>query len=252
MDGAGFWALAVLAAALVGLSKGGLPVVGMLGVPVLSLAVSPVVAAGLLLPVFVASDAFGLYAYRRSFDARVVALVMMGGTVGVAVGWATASIVSEQAVTVLVGTIGLVFSGFLLLRPQGSTLRKRAQVGPGLFWSAIAGFTSFVSHAGAPPFQVFVLPLSLPKAVFAGTATLSFAYINAIKLIPYYALGQLSLTNLRVSAVLLPVAVLGVFAGFRLVRVLPEKLFFRLIAWALFAVSLKLIFDGVTTDVTDI
>jgi uncharacterized membrane protein YfcA len=109
MDGAGFWALAVLAAALVGLSKGGLPVVGMLGVPVLSLAVSPVVAAGLLLPMFVASDAFGLYAYRRSFDARVVALVMMGGTVGVAVGWATASIVSEQAVTVLVGIIGLVF-----------------------------------------------------------------------------------------------------------------------------------------------
>jgi len=37
-----FWVLALLAAFLVGMGKGGLPVVGMLGVPVLSLAISPV------------------------------------------------------------------------------------------------------------------------------------------------------------------------------------------------------------------
>lgn len=245
MDGGFFWAMAVLAAALVGLSKGGLPVVGMLGVPVLSLAISPVVAAGLLLPVFVVSDAFGLYAYRREFDRRVVGLVMIGATLGVGIGWATAAVVSERAVTVLVGAIGLAFAGYLLQRRQGARERKRAEVVPGLFWSTIAGFTSFVSHAGAPPFQVFVLPLGLPKAVFAGTATISFAYVNAIKLIPYYALGQLSVANLRVAAVLVPVAVLAVYGGVRLVRVLPEVLFFRLVTWALFGVSVKLIWDGV-------
>ena len=60
MEGFGFWALAVLAAVVVGMSKGGLPVVGMLGVPILSLAISPVTAAGLWLPVYVLSDMFGL------------------------------------------------------------------------------------------------------------------------------------------------------------------------------------------------
>ena len=39
-----FWLAAVAAAVLVGMGKGGLPVVGMLGVPVLSLAISPVTA----------------------------------------------------------------------------------------------------------------------------------------------------------------------------------------------------------------
>ena len=244
MDGGFFWAMAVLAAVLVGMSKGGLPVVGMLGVPVLSLAISPVTAAGLLLPVFVASDMFGLYAYRRQFDRRVVALVVAGGTVGVSLGWATASLVSERPVTVMVRASGLVFAVYLLFRPTGDRVRKRAEVVPGLFWSTVAGFTSFVSHAGAPPFQVFVLPLGLPKAVFAGTATIAFAYINAIKLIPYYALGQLSVQNLRVAAVLVPVAALSVYAGVRLVRVLPEAIFFRIVTWALLAVSVKLIWDG--------
>jgi len=195
MDGGFFWSMAVLAAVLVGMSKGGLPVVGMLGVPVLSLAISPVTAAGLLLPVFVVSDMFGLYAYRRAFDARVVGLVVVGATVGVGLGWNTARVVSEQAVTLLVGFIGLVFAGFLVVRPNAAAVRRRAGTLPGLFWSTVAGFTSFVSHAGAPPYQVFVRPLGLPKAVFAGTATISFAYVNAIKLIPYYALGQLSPTT---------------------------------------------------------
>jgi len=82
--------------------------------------------------------------------------------------------------------------------------------------------------------------------VFAGTATISFAYVNAIKLIPYYALGQLSPDNLKVAAVLGPVAVVAVLAGVRVVRVLPERRFFQLVTATLFAVSVKLIWDGLT------
>src|SRR3989338_4181763 len=70
MDGAFFWSLAVIAAILVGMGKGGLPVVGMLSVPVLALVMSPVAAAGLLLPGYVVSDMFGLYAYRHPLDRR--------------------------------------------------------------------------------------------------------------------------------------------------------------------------------------
>ena len=61
---------------------------------------------------------------------------------------------------------------------------------PGLFWGTIAGFTSFVSHSGGPPYQVYTLPLKMKRTVFAGTATIAFAYINAVKLIPYFFLGQ--------------------------------------------------------------
>ncbi|MGL5010653.1 MAG: sulfite exporter TauE/SafE family protein, partial [Paracoccaceae bacterium] len=185
MDGTWFWVAAVAAAMLVGMGKGGLPVVGMLGVPVLSLVISPVAAAGLLLPVYIVSDAFGLYAYRAAFDRRVVAILAVGATVGVGIGWATASVVPERVVTGLVGLIGAVFALNLLIRPALPAARE-AKVAPGLFWGTLTGFTSFVSHAGAPPFQVYVQPLGLAKAVYAGTTTVLFAYVNAIKLVPYF------------------------------------------------------------------
>ncbi len=245
MDGGLFWLAAVLAAAVVGVGKGGIPIVGMLAVPILSLSISPVVAAGLLLPVYVVSDLFGLYAYRHAFDKRVLAILIPGMTAGVAVGWYTAAMVSESMVTALVGAIGLIFALNLLLRRNPNETPKVPQVLPGLFWGMVAGFTSFVSHTGAPPYQVYTLPLGMKKAVFAGTSTIAFAYVNAIKLLPYYLLGQLNTGNLKVALLLMPVAVLAVFAGFRIVKFLPEKLFFQIIAWALLVISVKLIWDGV-------
>ena len=91
MSGWEFWAVAALAAVMTGMGKGGLPVVGALVVPFMSLVISPVVAAGLMLPVYVLSDMFGLYAYRKEFNARVLAIAAIGMTAGVGLGWATAS-----------------------------------------------------------------------------------------------------------------------------------------------------------------
>lgn len=244
MEDAAFWALAGLAAVLVGLGKGGLPVVGMLGVPVMSLIMSPVPAAGLLLPIYVISDMFGLWAYRHAFDKRLLKVMLPAMTLGVGVGWAAATVVSEAWVTLLVGSIGAAFAANLLLRQTQAVPPKALRLLPGFFWGALSGFTSFVSHAGAPPYQVFVLPLKLEKSVFAGTATIAFAYVNAIKLIPYYVLGQISLSSLTVAAILAVPASLAVFAGVRLVKIIPEKIFFQVISWTLLAVSIKLIWDG--------
>lgn len=242
--GPGFWALAVLASMLVGMSKGGLPVVGMLGVPILALVLPPVMAAGVLLPVFVVSDMFGLWAYRRAFDRRVVTLLAVGATFGVALGGATASIVPEWIVTLLIGLIGAAFAGSMLLRRAATPVARPARTGPGLFWGLLTGFTSFVSHAGAPPYQVYVQPLGLPKAVFAGTTTVLFAYVNAIKLVPYYLLGQLSGENLHIAAVLMLPAAAAVFVGVKLVKIIPTALFYRLVTWALLLISLRLIWQG--------
>lgn len=244
MDGTWFWLAAVASAVLVGMGKGGIPVVGMLGVPVLALVISPVTAAGLLLPVYVVSDIFGLWAYRHEFDRRVLAIIVPGMTAGVGIGWATATVVPEAWVTVLIGLIGTVFALNLILRPKLDLTPRRPEVGKGLFWGSVTGFTSFVSHSGAPPYQVYTLPLNLTKTVFAGTSTIAFAYVNAIKLVPYYFLGQFSAVNLHVAVILMPAAALAVFAGVRLVRRLPEALFFRLVTWALLVISVKLVWDG--------
>ncbi len=241
MDGMTFWLLAVLAAMSIGLSKGGLPMAGAIAVPLLALQISPVTAAGLLLPVFVVSDLFGLWAWRNAFDRRVVKIIAASATFGIGIGWATAAWVNEGWVTRMVGLIGLAFVANHLIGRRQRGEPQPARIGPGLFWGTITGFTSFVSHAGAPPYQVYALPLQMPRATFAGTSTIVFACINAVKLIPYYFLGQLNPDNLKIAAILTIPATLAVFLGVWLVKVMNERLYFTLIFSALFALSLRLL-----------
>ncbi|WP_376874760.1 sulfite exporter TauE/SafE family protein [Albirhodobacter sp. R86504] len=238
------WAIAIFAAITVGLAKGGLPMMSSLGVPLLAATMNPVAAAGLLLPVFVISDLFGLYAYRRNFDARVLKIMIPATAIGVTIGWATASIVPEDAVTGLVGLIGLVFALNALLRPSLGQAH-RAKIGAGMFWGTISGFTSFVSHSGGPPFQAYAIPLRLEKSVFAGTATITFAWVNAIKLIPYIALGQINLSSLETALVLAIPASIAVFIGVKLVKIVPQDLFYKIVTWALLLISLHLLWKSV-------
>ena len=240
-----FWILAGVATLFVGSSKGGLPLIGMLAVPLMALQISPVVAAGLLLPIYIISDMYGLWIYRHSFDLRNIVILVPAAAIGIAVGWATASITNEDVVTILVGVIGLAYCIDAVLKARRNLPPRTADVPRGLLWGSLAGFTSFVSHAGAPPYQMYVLPQRLEKMVYAGTATITFTIINALKLPPYFFLGQINLQSLEKCLYLAPVALFGAWAGFRLTKIIPERIFFRAVEIALFIVSVKLIWDAI-------
>lgn len=243
-----FYAMAALSSFLVGASKGGLPMVAVLAVPLLALAMPPVAAAALLLPVYIVSDMVGLWAYRRSYSVRNLAILVPAMILGVAIGWATAKVTLEQEwlVRLLVGLIGLWYCISVLVKRRDAPARP-ADLPRGILWGTIAGFTSFVSHTGGPPYQMYTLPQKLEKMVFAGTATIAFAIINAVKLVPYWALGQFNPGNLEMAALFSPVAVAGAIIGYKATKVLPEKLFFRLVEIALAVVSVKLIYDALMT-----
>jgi uncharacterized protein len=243
-DHTAFLLVAGFAALLVGLSKGGMSNLAGLATPVLALAISPLKAAALLLPIFVISDVVALWSYRRDFDRRNLSILIPAGVSGVCLGWVTAAQVSEKVVALLIGLLGVVFCINAWRARHTSPVPKPAVVSRGIFWGMVMGFSSFVSHSGGTPYQVYVLPQNLPKVVFAGTTTIVFAVINAVKLIPYWFLGQFNADNLKTSIVLMPIAVVGTLVGVRLVRVLPARSYFLFVHAMLFVVSIKLIWDS--------
>ena len=123
-----------------------------------------------------------------------------------AILWPTRSM--TNAVRILIGGVGLSFLAMRLRsRLAGRPEPRSADVPRGVFWGSISGFTSFVSHAGGPAFQVYALPQQMPKLMFAGTSTILFASINLMKVPPYVALGLMDRGDAGVVAVLAPVAV---------------------------------------------
>ncbi|MGA2493610.1 MAG: sulfite exporter TauE/SafE family protein [Roseiarcus sp.] len=240
-----FYFAAIPAVILLGLSKGGFSGLSSLAMPLFALAISPVKAAAIVLPILIVQDWVSVWAFRKDFDLRNLAILAPAGALGVAAGWLLASRVDEQAVRLAVGLISVGFVVFMLLRDRlASGAPTRATVAPGLFWGTIAGFTSFISHTGAPPTMVYMLPQKLTPRIFAGTSAMLFAIVNLLKVGPYFALGQFSRDNLSESASLLPVAIVSTFAGVWLVRRVSAERFYVAVLALTFIVGVKLIWDG--------
>lgn len=241
-----FYALAVPAVILLGLSKGGFAGLGSLSLPMIALATDPVRAAAILLPILIVQDAVGVWAFRRSIDGFVIGWTLAGAVIGVVLGYVFAASVSADAVLIVVGVLSMLFGIYQLWRRRRGELpssRSPGWVG-GLFGIA-SGFASQVAHAGAPPWQLWVLPRRLPRDVLVGTTAVFFATVNWIKVPAYIALGQFTRENLTTAAALGPVAIASTFAGVWLVRRVSPERFYTAIYWLMIAVGVVLIWKAV-------
>ncbi|MBO6717550.1 MAG: sulfite exporter TauE/SafE family protein [Rhizobiaceae bacterium] len=244
-----FFAAAIPSVILVGLGKGGFGgAMALIGVPVMALVISPVQAAAILLPILIVMDIVSLWTWRGVYDRTTLAYLLPGGMLGIAIGWATAAFVTVAMVRLIVGGVALLFFlRWLTLRIGQRDGEPRPQSAwRATLWGAVSGFTSFVAHAGGPPYQVYAMPLRHAPGVYAGTAVIFFAVVNAVKVVPYFALGQFDATNLTASAVLMPVAALATLAGAAIVRRMKPEYFYNFMYSMLFFVAAKLIYDGLT------
>ena len=239
-----FYAVAIPAMVVLGLSKGGFTAIGLLTVPILSLVISPVQAAAIVLPILVLSDLVAVVSYRGLYDATTLKIMLPGAIVGIGIGWWTAAWVTEHEIRLIVGAISVLFALNYWFRHRLSQHPHGHNVAAGSFWGAVTGFTSFVSHAGGPPFQMYAVPLRLSPRIFAGTSVIMFAVVNAVKLVPYFLLGQFDVTNLETSAVLLPVSIPATFLGIWLVKVIDAAVFYRAVYVLIFVVGVYLVWEG--------
>ncbi|MEM9630649.1 MAG: sulfite exporter TauE/SafE family protein [Pseudomonadota bacterium] len=242
-----FYAAAIPAVFLVGLSKGGFGgTMAMLGVPIMTLVISPLQAAGIMLPILVIMDIVALTAYKGRADWRTLSILIPAAVVGIGIGWTTAAYVDDTFVTLLVGVTSIAFVADYVFKRRKAAEGASHNPPKGLFWGAVAGFTSFISHTGGPPFQMYVLPLRLNPALFVGTAVIFFAVVNAVKLVPYFMLGQFDTTNLTTSVTLFPVALIATLAGVRLVRIIKGETFYVIIYTFMGIIGAKLTYDGIS------
>ena len=79
----GFYAVAVPAVLLLGISKSGFGAgFGSLAVPLMALSVSVPQAAAILMPVLLVMDLLGIAAFRKDFDRRLLRFLLPWGLVG--------------------------------------------------------------------------------------------------------------------------------------------------------------------------
>ncbi len=204
--------------------------------------IDPVRAAAILLPILIVQDVVGIWAFRRTVDYFVLGWTLAGAIVGIALGYWFAASVSADAVLAMVGVISILFGAHRLWRDRlGSAAASTSPGWVGSLFGIASGFTSQIAHAGAPPWQLWVMPRQLTPAYLVGTTAVFFGAVNWIKVPAYLALGQFTAENLGTSAVLMPVAIASTFAGVWLVRRVSPERFYTAIYWLMIGVGVVLV-----------
>jgi uncharacterized membrane protein YfcA len=240
-----FYLIAIPAVIALGLSKGGFSGVGQMGTPLLALVMPPLEAAAVLLPIMLMQDAVSMWVYRKDFSARNLAVLLPGSIVGIVIAWWLAAYISDAAVRLAIGftTIAYVLYSWLGPKRVADDLATPSTAG-GLIWGSVSGFTSTLSQQGGPPYQIYVLPQRLAKMTYVGTTALFFGTVNALKVVPYFALGTFSTSGLTTSAALVPLALVANAFGIWLVRRTPQEAFYKITMIMLLLVSLELLRSG--------
>ncbi|MDJ0760723.1 MAG: sulfite exporter TauE/SafE family protein [Woeseiaceae bacterium] len=240
-----FYAVAIPAVLLFGISKGGFGGgLGVMAVPLMALVISPIQAAAILLPILCFMDILSVRVYWKRWSWADLRLMLPASVVGILVGTATFQYLDESLIKLIVGVVAASFAAYHYLGHRISPGSGQLGPGIGLIASSIAGFTSFVAHAGGPPVNMFLLKRSLDKTTFVATTVFFFAAVNFLKLIPYGLLGQLDTDNLKISATLFIPAAVGVLTGAWLHSRVSDRYFYEVVYALLLIVGLKLTYDG--------
>ncbi len=227
-----------------GIAKGGFAgPISMLAIPLMSLVMSPLKAAGILLPILVLMDIIAIFIFWKKWDVKILKIIIPASIIGIIFGTFTFQYTTENQIRLIVGIITILF--VIISVVQKNNLLLRPTKIKGYFWAGTSGYTSFLIHAGAPPMNFYMLPLKLDKITYIGTATYAYFIINLVKLIPYYYLNLLGPSNLRISFYLIPIAIISVGIGYYLQKIISEKIFFNIIYILLFISGLKLIYDAI-------
>ncbi|MGC8784795.1 MAG: sulfite exporter TauE/SafE family protein [Armatimonadota bacterium] len=230
-------ALGSVAAFLIGVSKTGVPGIGILVVPLLAAAFGGRASVGTMLPMLIVGDIFAVRWYRQHTQWKrlleLIPWVAVGMVLGALVLWRLGEAKGgKDLLEPLIGALVLVMLAIHLLRQRwGDRLTPHSPVTVASTGTA-AGFATTVSNAAGPIMGIYMTSLGLPKEQFMGTSAWYYFAVNLSKLPLFIALSLINPARPIVTAhsllfnvAVIPVIVVGVYLGRWLLPRIPQKLF---------------------------
>lgn len=240
------WLLATLCAIMIGMAKTGVSGLGTLVVPIMAFIFGGMPSSGLVLPMLIAADVFGVIYYHRSAHWKTIWKVLPWAGAGIIIGLITGKSISSIQFKHLIGIL-VIFSLLVMIWQE---MKKKISTDyiPHKPWFSVpfgilGGFSTMIGNAAGPIMNVYLLSMNLEKNIFIGTAAWFFFIVNVFKLpLQIWGWHNITIQTLTFNLILLPAIALGAFLGIKIVKIIPEKAYRWLVVFATFISALAMFF----------
>jgi hypothetical protein len=238
------WILATLAAFVIGMSKAGIKGIAVINVTFMALAFGAKESTGMVVPLLILADIFAVIYYNRhtqwSYVFKVLPWMVFGLIIGVFIGKDLPESLFRIGMAVII--IITVFMMYWWDRKKVKTVPTHWTFSGAI--GILAGITTMVGNLAGAFSNIYFLAMRLPKNHFIGTAAWLFLIVNVLKL-PFHFFVWKTITweSLILNVKLLPGIFLGFFVGIRIIKLINEE-FFRKMILVLTALGALLIMVG--------
>ena len=219
------WLIIMVCGMLIGMSKVGVPGVSMIVVPALAFIFGAKASTGVLLPILMMADLFGVAYYRRHASWSHLIKVIPWAVVGLLLALWIGELVNNEQFKDMIAILVFLSIGLMLWQDN----RKGTNLFPDKWWFAaslgiMGGFATMIGNVAGPVFAIYLLAMHLPKNSFIGTSAWFFMIINFTKFpLQLFVWNNISAETLMIDLVTLPAIALGAFIGFKMVKIIPEN-----------------------------
>ena len=237
------WFVIALSAIMVGLTKTGIPGVGILVVPLMAGVLPARSSVGVLLGILILADLFAVGYYRRNAQWQHLVRLLPIAFMGIIAGYFALRAVSDEQLKPIIGIIVLAMLGFNYWR---SKVRSEDAPIPTQWWFVVglgflAGVTTMMANAAGPIMIIYLLAMKLPKIEFVGTSAWFFFVVNWLK-VPFSAkLELMTVESLKLNLMMLPFITIGAVLGILVLKKIPQKAFNIIVQVLAAAAAIKLL-----------
>ncbi|SHE56294.1 hypothetical protein SAMN03080594_101629 [Arenibacter palladensis] len=224
------WVLALTAAFVIGISKAGIKGIAIINVTLMALAFGAKESTGLIVPLLVVGDAFAVIYYNRHAQWKYIVAFLPWMILGILIGTAVGKDLPETnfKISMSVIILGTVIMMYWWDRKKSKNVPTHwAFAG---FIGTMAGITTMIGNLAGAFSNIYFLAMRLPKNEFIGTAAWLFFIVNIFKL-PFHIFIWKTITpeTLLINLKLVPGIVLGIIVGVRLVKIIKEQFYRKMI-----------------------
>ncbi|SFP45422.1 sulfite exporter TauE/SafE family protein [Salibacterium halotolerans] len=222
-------AIVIICALFIGVSKTGLPTMGIFVVALMASIFPARESLGIVLPMLITADVVAILYYRRSVNWRTLFSIFPWVLGGLGAGFVMLFYVqASRPIEIVLGILILLLISLQLYGDRQKT--SWAEKIPQSTWfiavmGTLAGFTTMIGNASGPVMAIFLLALALPKQEFIGTGAWFFISVNLIKVPMYAALGLITVESLTFNLWLVPPILIGTYLGIKFLPLIPQQAF---------------------------
>lgn len=240
------WLLGIGAAFLVGMAKTGFGGLGTFAVLLLAEVFPARESIGVMLPMMIFGDIFGVLFYRRHGSWSDLLRLIPPTFAGIILGWLIMPRIPDAAFRDFLGWLIIALMALTLLQRRfpRATMDAAHYPAVGVLAGVTTGITTMVANAAGAITAFYFLARRMDKMTFVGTTAWFYLVVNAIKVPFSLHLGLINASSLTFNAMMLPPIFLGALAGKWLLHLVPQRLFEAVTIALAILVALRLVTTG--------